>query len=145
MAHENTKVHTDGTTLVVESGGVIEIKAGGALNNSGTALNTPVASAAQAVVTQTQTTLTDSTGGTPSTTLAAETPFVPSVAWDGSSVFPSAADATAIGAINTAQRNAIASLAAELALVKADLANALVLLHAIRSAAITQSVIKGSA
>lgn len=56
--------------------------------------------------------LTDSTGGSASTTLAAETVFTPSVSWNGSSVYPSAADATAIGAINTAQKNAIASIAA---------------------------------
>ena len=128
--YENTLVHTDGTTLTVESGGVIEIKAGGSLNNSGTALSTPVASALQAVVTQTQTDLTDSTGGTPSTTLAVLT----GVDGTGSNAAPL-----------TATKDAIASLAAELALVKADLAAVIVLLHAIRSAAITQSVIKGSA
>lgn len=42
--------------------------------------------------------LTDSTGGsgTHNDTLAAVTTFTPSVAWDGASVYPSAADATAI-------------------------------------------------
>lgn len=55
---------------------------------------------------QSQTALTDSTGGTPSTTLAAITA---GAAYDQ-------ADLTAI-------KNAIASLAAELALIKTDIAN----------------------
>lgn len=69
---------------------------------------------------QTQTALTDSTGGSVSTTLAAITTFTPSVAWNGSSVYPSAADATAIAAAITSEKNSIASLAAELALIKTD-------------------------
>jgi hypothetical protein len=58
------------------------------------------------------TALTDSTGGAASATLAAITTFTPSVAWNGSSVFPSAADATAIAAAITSEKNSIASLAA---------------------------------
>lgn len=55
------------------------------------------------------TTLTDSTGlsGTHNDTLAAVTTFTPSVAWDGAAVYPSAADATAIGtAITVLNQNA---------------------------------------
>lgn len=55
---------------------------------------------------------TDSTGGSASTTLAAITTFTPSVAWNGSSVYPSAADATAIAAAITSAKNSLASLAA---------------------------------
>jgi hypothetical protein len=53
--------------------------------------------------------LTDSTGlsGSHNDTLAAVTTFTPSVAWNGSSVYPSAADATAIAtAITTLNQNA---------------------------------------
>ncbi len=70
---------------------------------------------------QTQTSLTDSTGGSATTTLAAITTFTPSVAWNGSSVYPSAADATAIAAAITSIKNSVASIAAELALVKTDI------------------------
>lgn len=66
-------------------------------NGGGTADGT-VASQAAPV------TLTDSTGlsGSHNDTLEAVTTFTPSVAWNGSSVYPSAADATAIGAAITA-------------------------------------------
>lgn len=70
---------------------------------------------------QTQDALTDSTTGTPGTTLAAVTTFTPSVAWDGAAVFPSAADATAIAAAITSLTNTVASLAAQLAKVKVDM------------------------
>jgi hypothetical protein len=92
---------------------------------------TPViqpAAAGQATVAQTQTTLTDSTGGAVSTTLAAIT-----------------AGAAYAQADMTATKNAIASLAAELALVKTDVANTLVLLLAIRTALVNSGIIKGSA
>ncbi|HSI15705.1 MAG TPA: hypothetical protein VK961_26900 [Chthoniobacter sp.] len=61
------------------------------------------------IAAQTQTALTDNSGGVASTTLAVIATGTP-------------ADLAAQAAINTAIRNAIASLAAELALVKADLA-----------------------
>jgi len=86
------------------------------------------AAAGQATVSQTQTSLTDSTGGTPTTTLAAIT-----------------AGASYAQADMTATKNAIASLAAELALVKTDHANALTLLLAIRTALVNSGLIKGSA
>ncbi len=57
------------------------------------------------------TALTDSTTGTPGTTLAAVTN--PDMSdWDGATVFPSAAQATAIGAAVTSLKNSVASLAA---------------------------------
>lgn len=84
--------------------------------------------ASQATVSQTQTSLTDSTGGSVSTTLAAIT-----------------AGAAYAQADATAMKNAIASLAAELALVKTDMANTLVLLLAIRTALVNAGLIKGSA
>lgn len=71
-------------------------------NGGGTADGT-VASMAAA------TTLTDNTGlsGSHNDTLAAVTTFTPSVAWDGAAVYPSAADATAIGtAITVLNQNA---------------------------------------
>lgn len=74
---------------------------------------------------QTQDTLTDSTGGSATTTLAAITTFTPSVAWDGAAVFPSAADATAIAAAITSLKNTVASLAAQLAKVKVDVSRVL--------------------
>ncbi len=101
--------------------------------------------AAEGAVSQTQTALTDSTGGAVSTTLAAQTVFSPSVAWNGSSVYPSLEDATAIAAINTAQKNAIASLAAELALVRADTAAIIAEANALRTALVNLGLIKGSA
>lgn len=162
------KVHKkdNGDTLVVESGGKILLQPGAQMGPSGATVALPIASASQGNVTQSQGTvtitqdaLTDSTGGTPSTTLALETVFSPSVAWNGSSVFPSAADATALAAINTAQKNAIASLAAELAKVKvdiaatntaltaakADVAALIVQNTAIRAALVSAGIIKGSA
>lgn len=57
--------------------------------------------------------LTDSTGGAASDTLASVTTFTPSVAWNGSSVYPSAADATAIAAAITSLKNSAASMAAK--------------------------------
>jgi hypothetical protein len=90
------------------------------LLNAAKAATTTVASAAQAVSSQTQTALTDNTGGAVSTTLAA-------------------------GITDAVAKNAIASLAAELALVKTDLALQVTLTNALRSALITNGIIKGSA
>jgi hypothetical protein len=88
--------------------------------NSAKTATTAVASAAQAISSQTQTTLTDNTGGVVSTTLAA-------------------------GITDVVAKNAIASLAAELALVKADMALQVALTNALRAALITNGIIKGSA
>jgi hypothetical protein len=71
-------------------------------NGGGTADGTVASMAAP-------TTLTDSTGlsGSHNDTLAAVTTFTPSEAWDGATVFPSAADATAIAtAITVLNQNA---------------------------------------
>jgi hypothetical protein len=84
-------------------------------------------SASQATVTQGQTTLTDNTGGAVSTTLASIT-----------------AGAAYAQADATATKNAIASLAAELALVKTDVANLITLAHAIRTGLVNTGIIKGS-
>lgn len=66
--------------------------------------------------------LTDSTTGTASNTLAAVTN--PTLSdWNGSSVYPSAAQATAINAAITSLKNSIASLAAKLALIQTALRN----------------------
>lgn len=84
--------------------------------------------ASQAAVSQTQTSLTDSTGGSVSTTLAAIT-----------------AGASYAQADLVALKNAVASLAAELALVKTDVANTQTLGNAVRSALVAIGAIKGSA
>lgn len=55
--------------------------------------------------------LTDNSGGAAADgTIGAVTTFTPSVAWNGSSVFPSAADATAIAAAITALMAAVKEL-----------------------------------
>ena len=57
------------------------------------------------------TALTDNSGGAAADdTIAAVTTFTPSVAWNGSSVYPSAADATAIAAAITALMAAVKEL-----------------------------------
>jgi hypothetical protein len=57
------------------------------------------------------TALTDSSGGASADgTIGAVTTFTPSVAWNGSSVYPSAADATAIAAAITALMAAVKEL-----------------------------------
>lgn len=66
--------------------------------------------------------LTDSSTGTASETIAAFTNPVLST-WNGSSVYPSAAQATAIGAAFTVLVNAVASLAAKQALMQTALKN----------------------
>jgi hypothetical protein len=78
------------------------------------------ANASQAAVSQTQTSLTDSTGGTVSTTLAS-------------------------GITDSVAKNAIASIAAELALVKTDMANTQTLVNRLRTDLIAIGLIKGSA
>jgi hypothetical protein len=79
-------------------------------------------------VSQTQTSLTDSTGGSATTTLAAI-----------------AAGASYAQSDMTAAKNAIASLAAELALVKTDMANTQTLVNRLRTDLIAIGLIKGSA
>jgi hypothetical protein len=88
----------------------------------------PAAAAQAAAAAQTQGTLTDSTGGSASTTLAAITA---GAAYDQ-------ADLTAI-------KNAIASMAAQLALIKTDVANIKTLQDATRTALVDTGLIKGAA
>lgn len=106
-----------GDQLVVASGGSILVESGGAILPSGgavpnlTALTDNGGGTADGTIAAltAATTLTDNTGGsgTHDDTLAAVTTFTPSVAWNGSSVYPSAADATAIAAaITTLNQNA---------------------------------------
>jgi hypothetical protein len=84
--------------------------------------------ATQAAVTQTQTALTDSTGGTASTTLAE---IAAGVSYDQADM--------------TAAKNAIASLAAELALIKTDMANTQTLINKLRTDLVAHGLIKGAA
>ena len=87
------------------------------------------AGAGQAAATaQSQTSLTDNTGGAVSTTLAAIT-----------------AGASYTQADMTATKNALASIAAELALVKTDVTNVKTLEDAIRTALVNLGAIKGAA
>jgi hypothetical protein len=88
----------------------------------------PAAAAQAAAAAQTQDSLTDSTGGSASTTLAAITA---GAAYDQ-------ADLTAI-------KNAIASLAAQLAKVRTDVTNIKTLQDATRTALVNLGLIKGAA
>jgi hypothetical protein len=92
----------------------------------------PAAAAQAAAAAQTQDTLTDSTGGSASTTLAVITA-------------PAANDTTSLTDDMTAVKNALASLAAQLALVKTDVANIKTLQDATRTALVNTGLIKGAA
>ncbi len=61
------------------------------------------------------TALTGAGGGTANGALEDELAFTPSVAWNGSSVYPSSADATAIAAVDTKLKNNVAELATAVA------------------------------
>jgi predicted RecA/RadA family phage recombinase len=74
-------------------------------------LHLPMADTAIQSVAATVATLVDNSGGAAADgTIGAVTTFTPSVAWNGSSVFPSAADATAIAAAITALMAAVKEL-----------------------------------
>jgi hypothetical protein len=88
----------------------------------------PAAAAQAAAAAQTQDALTDSTGGSASTTLAAIT-----------------AGAAYAQADLTAIKNAIASLAAQLAKIKTDVTNVKTLQDATRTALVNTGLIKGAA
>jgi hypothetical protein len=88
----------------------------------------PAAAAQAAAAAQTQDSLTDSTGGTASTTLAAIT-----------------AGAAYAQADLTAIKNAIASLAAQLAKIRTDVANIKTLQNASRTALVNTGIMKGAA
>jgi hypothetical protein len=123
------KVHKpDPDTLVVESGGQIIVMPGAKIGPNGSTVALPIAGAGQANVVQTQTALTDNTGGTVSTTLAAIT-----------------AGASYAQADMVAAKNAIASLKAELTLARADVAALIVQNTALQAALVAAGIIKGSA
>jgi hypothetical protein len=88
----------------------------------------PAAAGQAAAAAQTQDSLTDSTGGTASTTLAAIT-----------------AGAAYAQADLTAIKNAIASLAAQLAKIRTDVANIKTLQDAARTALVNTGIMKGAA
>jgi hypothetical protein len=92
----------------------------------------PAAAAQAAAAAQTQTAVTDSTGGAVSTTLAAITA-------------PAADATTSLTADMTAVKNALASIAAQLALIKTDVANVKTLQDATRTALVNTGIMKGAA
>lgn len=87
---------------------------------SGAAFTQTYSTADRTIAAITSHTITDSSTGTPSTSAIAAMTNPTLTDWNGSSVYPSAAQATAIDAILTALKNAVATLAAEQALIKAD-------------------------
>lgn len=105
----------------------------------------PAGAAQGAASAQTQDALTDNGGGTADGTVEAVTTFTPSVAWNGSSVYPSAADATAIAAAITAAKNNMKEVTTELAKIRTDIANIKTLEDAIRTALVNTGIMKGAA
>ena len=109
-----------------------------------------VSNATLAVVTA-PTALTDSGGGTADGTVQAQSAFAASVGWNGSSVYPSAADEAALTAIALAARNNMkefttSQAANRLALVALtdDLAKTAELVNALRTALVNAGIIKGA-
>jgi hypothetical protein len=92
----------------------------------------PAGAGQAAAAAQTQDTLTDSTGGAATTTLAAITA-------------PAADATTSLTADMTAVRDALASLAAQLAKIKTDVTNIKTLQDATRTALVNTGLIKGAA
>jgi hypothetical protein len=92
----------------------------------------PAAAGQAAAAAQSQTDVTDSTGGSVSTTLAAITA-------------PAADATTSLTADMTAVKNALASIAAQLALIKTDVANVKTLQDATRTALVDTGIMKGAA
>lgn len=92
----------------------------------------PASANQAAAAAQTQDTVTDSTGGSATTTLAAITA-------------PAANATTSLTNDMTAVKNALASIAAQLAKIKTDVANIKTLQGALRSALVDTGIIKGSA
>jgi hypothetical protein len=92
----------------------------------------PAAAAQAAAAAQTQDAVTDSTGGSVSTTLAAITA-------------PAADATTSLTADMTAVKNALASIAAQLAKIKTDVTNIKTLQDAERTALVNLGLIKGAA
>jgi hypothetical protein len=92
----------------------------------------PAAAGQAAAAAQTQDALTNSTGGTVSTTLAAITA-------------PASNATTSLTADMTAVRNALASIADQLAKIRTDVANIKTLQNAKRTALVDLGIIKGAA
>lgn len=92
----------------------------------------PAAAAQAAAAAQTQDAVTDSTGGSVSTTLAAITA-------------PAADATTSLTADMTAVKNALASIASQLAKIRTDVANIKTLQDAERTALVDLGLIKGAA
>jgi hypothetical protein len=92
----------------------------------------PAAAGQAAAAAQSQTDVTDSTGGSVSTTLAAITA-------------PAADATTSLTADMTAVKNALASIAAQLALIKTDVINVKALQDATRTALVDTGIMKGAA
>jgi hypothetical protein len=92
----------------------------------------PAAAGQAAAAARTQDSLTDSTGGTPSTTLAAITA-------------PAANATTSLTADMTAVKNALASIASQLAKIRTDVANIKTLQDASRTALVNTGIMKGAA
>lgn len=110
---QTTGVYKDnnGDRLVIASGGTLLIEAGGTV--TGLAAYTQ-----QTAIPD----LTDNSGGASADgTIGAVTTFTPSVAWNGSSVYPSAADATAIAAAITALMAAVKELSTKVNAILASL------------------------
>jgi hypothetical protein len=92
----------------------------------------PAGAGQAAVAAQTQDSLTDSTGGSATTTLAAVTA-------------PASNATTSLTSDMTAVRNALASLAAQLAKIRTDVANIKTHQNAVRTALVDAGIIKGAA
>jgi hypothetical protein len=92
----------------------------------------PAAAGQAAAAAQTQDAVTDSTGGSVSTTLAAITA-------------PAADATTSLTADMTAVKNALASIAAQLAKIRTDVANIKTLQDASRTALVNTGIMKGAA
>jgi hypothetical protein len=92
----------------------------------------PAAAGQAAAAAQSQTDVTDSTGGSVSTTLAAITA-------------PAADATTSLTDDMTAVKNALASIAAQLALIKTDVTNVKALQDATRTALVNTGIMKGAA
>ena len=92
----------------------------------------PAAAGQAAAAAQSQTDVTDSTGGSVSTTLAAITA-------------PAADATTSLTDDMTAVKNALASIAAQLALIKTDVINVKALQDATRTALVDTGIMKGAA
>ncbi len=152
--------------VVVHAGTSHGLQIGGAASDllgfrGATPVVQPSGAAQAAAPALTTTTLTDSTGGTAGTTLAAATntaPLTDSTGGTAGSTLAAISDSATANAVaslaaqlatqralNVVLVNAVASLAAQVNHAEADLAAHLSLLNALRSGLVTQGILKGSA